>query len=362
MSRESIYYWKCDRASAFRPQLAHDPGEIETELRDAIRARLGDDSARLAPFHSQGNHAAWLVHHGGGTRTSFLRVETGPEQDDYMEVESHLLDQVRSELAPTPGLVACDATRETVPFAWQLIEYLDQPSLQNWHKNGQLDLEKVSWQIGRAIADFQTVAVSGFGPFQTSELRASGTLRGYHNTYRDYFFLNFEEHLEALSAGGFLSAAERDRIAHQCHDLGGLLALEKPCLVHKDMALWNLLGTEDRLTGIIDWDDAIAGDPVDDLALLGCFFDASVLEPALAGYETIRPRPENFEPRFWLHVLRNLIFKAVIRLRGGYFDRGDDFFLIAAGADGESFREETRHRLLNALTELESPTLSTTLS
>ena len=353
MSRASIHYWKCDRASAFQDRPRRSREAIEALLLTAIRTRLDDRSARLEPFSSQGNHLAWLARHAAGERLSFVRVEDGPERDDYIEVESHLLEAVRSECAPTPGAVAWDTTRQVVPFAWQIIDYVDRPSLQDWHKRGELDLDAIAWQIGRAIADIQRIAVAGFGPFRTDALRAAGSLRGYHASYADYFFLNLDAHLDILTGGGLLTGEERERIGTLCDAHRALLDLERPCLVHKDTALWNLLGSRDRVVAIIDWDDAIAGDPVDDFALLGCFFPPPVLARALAGYETLRPRPEQFEPRLWLHVLRNLVFKAVIRLRAGYFGQGDGLFLIDTGTTGEQFRQETRTRLLDAMDRLE---------
>jgi fructosamine-3-kinase len=128
-----------------------------------------------------------------------------------------------------------------------------------------------------------------------------------------------------------------------------LLALERGCLVHKDTALWNLLGTEWEVKAVIDWDDCIAGDPMDDLALLGCFHDGAFLRAAFSGYASVRSLPEESGRRFWLHVLRNMIFKAVIRVGAGYFDHDSRFFLIGAGGSGASLREQTQARIAAAL-------------
>lgn len=352
MSRESIYYWKCDRESAFRAVPQPDREAIERPLSEAIRDQLDDQSASLEPFAVQGNHLAWLLHHAEDKRTSFVRVETGPEGDDYLEVESFLLDAVRSRHVPTPQVVGCDATRRRTPFAWQVIDYLKYPNLQHWHKRGELDLPALGAQLGRAIASFQQVPVSGYGPFRTDVLREQGQLAGYHSSYRDYFHLNLARHLAVLVESSLLSRAEGNQITDLIAAQDSLLDIGQPCLVHKDMAFWNLLGTRDRLAAVIDWDDAIAGDPVDDLALLGCFLPQSFLGTVLAGYQSIQPIPAAFAPRFWLHVLRNLLFKAVIRLRGGYFEKNDDFFLIRSGATGGDLREETLMRLREAITQL----------
>ena len=56
----------------------------------------------------------------------------------------------------------------------------------------------------------------------------------------------------------------------------------------------------------------------------------------------MRPLPENFEPRFWLHLLRNMLFKAVIRVGAGYFQKNSDFFL---SDDGDKLEIQTRMRI-----------------
>jgi hypothetical protein len=129
----------------------------------------------------------------------------------------------------------------------------------------------------------------------------------------------------------------------------GLLDLEAGCLVHKDLALWNVLGTEKTITAVIDWDDCVGGDPMDDLSLLACFHDGEFLRRAFAGYAAVRAWPRDHVARFWLHLLRNMIFKAVIRVGAGYFAHDSKFFLVGAGGSGATLRETTLNRLGAAL-------------
>ncbi|MEY4485086.1 MAG: hypothetical protein RL693_2538, partial [Verrucomicrobiota bacterium] len=64
--------------------------------------------------------------------------------------------------------------------------------------------------------------------------------------------------------------------------------------------------------------------------------------------------PEEFKLRFWLHLLRNMIVKAVIRVGAGYFERTDGFFLIGTGESGAELRRITQERLAVALRGLHS--------
>jgi len=168
----------------------------------------------------------------------------------------------------------------------------------------------------------------------------------------------------SLDTYPFLTRAQSEAIVLECLRYRDLLDLRRGCLIHKDLALWNIMGRENRIEAYIDWDDAISGDPMDDLSLLGCFYEGSVLERAVAGYRAVRPLREDHESRFWLHLLRNMIVKSVIRVGPGYFDRDDRFFLLEPSLSGRQFKAFTKRqkRLLRALEGLQEHASITGLS
>jgi Ser/Thr protein kinase RdoA (MazF antagonist) len=174
-------------------------------------------------------------------------------------------------------------------------------------------------------------------------------LRGFHASYSDYFFTRLDQHLAFLTDKELLQAKQAAEFGRALRDYPESLQCTAGVLVHKDLALWNILGTPDKITAFIDWDDAVSGDVMDDVSLLACFYDGPVIARVLEGYAELRPLPKDYRRRFWLHLLRNMIMKSVIRVGAGYFDRTDSFFLIGAGASGSSLRQTTLHRLDAAL-------------
>ena len=349
MSRRDIYYWKCDRPAAFHgTQVRGAPDEaIAAQLREALRQHFSTDAVTLRPTASQGNHLTWSADVGGVAM--FLRVENGPEQDDHLAVESTVMQRVREVGVLTPRVHGVDATRDHVPFAWQALERIEAPDLNHWQKQGQLDVPRIAHAIGAAVAQWQEIRPTGFGPFDSEHWRSGQQLVGYHPTYEQYFRIRLEQHLNFLVARGFLSPAQREDIVSVIEEHRELLHLDQGCLVHKDLALWNILGTSSDIAAFIDFDDAISGDPMDDLSLLACFHDAPFLERAFAGYQTHRPLPAQYLRRFWLHLLRNMIVKAVIRVGAGYFDRSDSFFLIGSGSSGSDLKTFTSERITKAV-------------
>lgn len=342
-SRSHIYYWKCDRAAAFHTTTPSSG--LRERLTTTLQDRFGP--CELEPGSGQGNHLTFRTSLNG--REAFLRVEDGPERDDYIEVESHVLDLVREAGVRTPLVYGCDASRREVSFAWQALEFIPESDLNALLKNGVLDIPRVASQIGEQIARWQTITPAGFGPFDLGTLRREGLLKGIHRTYADYFRLRLDAHLDFLGQRDFLLPEKIIAIRAAVDRRTELLHMRQGYLVHKDMALWNVLGTPQQVTAVIDWDDCVSGDPMDDLSLLGCFHDGSFLTAALQGYATVRPLPENWRARLWLHLLRNMIVKSVIRVGAGYFDRGNNFFLIGSGQNGGDLRAVTLGKLETAL-------------
>jgi len=346
--RSAIYYWKCDRPAAFHGTtgVSHRP-DVEDPLRMVLQERFPDSRITLRAAGGQGNHITYFA--TLGDEETFVRIEDGPERDDYMEIESRVLDEVRALGVPAPKVHAVDASRSRVPFALQVMEVIAAPDLNQHCKQGRLDLANTAASIGAAVARWQTLQPRGFGPFNPGVLRSENQLAGFHASYADYFFLHLERHLRFLVERGFLPGKEAREMHDEIQRQHALLDLDQGCLVHKDLALWNILGTETEIAAFIDWDDAISGDPMDDISLLGCFHDGAILTRVLSGYAAVRPLPAEYRRRFWLHLLRNMIVKAVIRVGAGYFERDDGFFLIGAGGSGADLKTFTRARLATAL-------------
>ena len=340
MSRRDIYYWKCDRPAAFHGTQLRGQADawIAEQLALQLQVRFKSEPVMLQATSSQGNHLTWKAEVDG--MVMFIRVENGPEKDGQLAIESAVLDRVREAGVTTPRVFACDASRSRVPFAWQALERIAAPDLNHWFKKGELDVPSIAFQIGQAVAKWQALTFDGFGVLDEN-------LRGYRASYGDYFHLRLEEHLHFLEQRGFLT--NTGEILTEIENHRALLDLAPGCLVHKDLALWNILGTEQQISAFIDFDDCIAGDPMDDLSLLACFHDAAFLQRAVEGYQSVRALPEQHLRRFWLHLLRNMIVKSVIRVGAGYFDRDDGFFLIGSGSSGSSLRATTQSRLALAL-------------
>ncbi|MCD7935718.1 MAG: aminoglycoside phosphotransferase family protein [Tannerellaceae bacterium] len=343
--RDNIYYWKCDRPLAF---YGLDRGRRTEEITEEELGKILDrffrgEPYQLHPGKGQGNHLTYVVETPG--KNYFIRLETGNEADEYMEVETHLLNYLSQHSIPVVNVYKGESKGKDTPCSYQIMDLVPFSDLNELYKARVLQEEMIMKEIGRHLARWQSLTFEGFGSFDSEQLKSSGQLKGLHTCYRDYFFLNWERHLRFLNDRGFLSSTQTDEMDRLVHAHAGLLNIQSGCLVHKDLALWNILGEPDRIHAFIDWDDAISGDVSDDLSLIGCFHSGKHVQYVIEGYKEIRKLPEDMEERFWLHLLRNMIVKSVLRVGGGYFERNSDFFLIDTGSNGESLREFTLNRI-----------------
>lgn len=350
-SRRNVYYWKCDRPATFHGTAGDNRDERSARAADrllpVLRARFEDPGLSLERGNGRGDHLTFITAHAG--KRYFIRVQDGPEADGYMEVVGGVLNLLEHKGVPICRNIWVDVSRSEVPFAYQVMEFSPYEDLNKLHKNGGFDVATISRQIGRHIADWQRIRFAGFGPLGLDGSGEHSVPRGMHESYADYFLLNWDRHLGFLQERQFLAASEVRDFKAAVEDHRGLLELPRGCLVHKDLALWNILGSASEVKAYIDWDDSISGDPSDDLSLMGCFHDEAFMAGLMEGYRERTAVPDDFAPRFWLHLLRNMVVKAVIRVGSGYFQSGDHLFLFPPGGDGQSLEEVTRERLKRAL-------------
>ena len=355
--RESIYYWKCDsphsvaekKQTYFKEK--YDRGGLGEAVSQACKNFFGSSPQEVAPLRVDGNHTAFIVTHAG--QKFFFRADDGAGDDDYMLAESALMRLAGEAGVPVPKVHHTDVSRTRCPFRFQLMDCCPDPCLNVHHRNGTLAMESVALQLGQHLRRLHSVRLDGFGFIDTERLARTGQLHGLDRSYPDYFHKRYEDHLGYLRQHALLSDDDCADVHRQFQRHLPRLQHTQGVLVHRDMALWNVLGTLDRVTAIIDWDDAVSGDPADDVGILGCFYDDTFMDRILHGYWGDAAVPDDFRCRVWMHTLRNMLWKTKIRHSLGYFDKGSDFFLNTPGVQ-RSLREHTLNILHTALINVRS--------
>ncbi len=354
--RTAIYYWKCDnpqsvaekRRSYFKEK--YERRELPEMVGAAFRAVFGAAPESVEPLRADGNHIAFVV--TLGQKRYFFRADDGSGDDDYLLAESRLMRLAAAAGVPTPEVFHTDVSRTACPLRYQIMAHCAEPCLNLHDRAGTLDRDAVAGQLGRYLRRLHGIRLEGFGFINTEELRQTGKLVGLDDSCGAYFRKRLDEHVDYLEEHRLLDAhaavTVREVFARHA------ARLERPfgVLIHRDLALWNVLGTPATVTAIIDWDDAVSGDPADDLGMISCFYGDAFVEPILTAYWAPEPVPDDFRGRVALYLLRNMLWKAKLRHALGYFDKPGDFFLNAPG-ERRSLRELTLAKLNGALKQAE---------
>lgn len=145
--------------------------------------------------------------------------------------------------------------------------------------------ESLAYEIGRCLAMIHLERLSGYGDPIQGDLNLDP---------RIYFTLKFEEGLEECKPHLPVNLVEQC-LAYYKANFDLLAAVDGPCMVHRDFRPGNLIASDGKLQGIIDWAGARASFAEEDLCTLEhgeWSNNLHSIKPLLAGYASIRPVPD----------------------------------------------------------------------
>ncbi len=350
--REDIYYWKCDspisredkRKLFFKDKYASESFKLLAE--SCVKLWRSEAPASIAGAGCDGNHFAFEITLKSGEK-AFLRGDEG-SGDDYMLAETAAMELAAKQGVPCPKTLFSSIGSNSLGVNFQILELVDRKPLDKFHKDGSLDIEAAASQLGAVLRKLHSAKLDGFGFLDTSLLKVKGPAKGLKRSYADYFNTKLDEHLKHLEVRALTSQSESADIRSIFKDCESLLQLERGSLVHRDAALWNVLGTPKSVDSLIDWDDCVSGEPADDIGILLCFYNAPFMRPLLRAYFDGAEPSEAFMRKAWLHLLRNMLWKAKLRESLGYFERGSGFFLNMPG-ESSSLKDATQARIRAAI-------------
>lgn len=140
-------------------------------------------------------------------------------------------------------------------------------------------------EVGVRLRRLHEVRLPGFGCLSDASWDDEGRLSLRHGSWRG-FLDDVVRDVRALAGSYAVAAAVADAFARALDARGqALAAVESGSLCHGDLKAGHVLVAGDRLAGVIDWGDAVAGDPVWDIARFAHRADATSLSLLLEGYD-----------------------------------------------------------------------------
>lgn len=241
-----------------------------------------------------------------------------------MQKEVSIARRLEGLALPIPRILLADESRSMLDLNFIVMNRVDGRNVSQWEPSlDRNETHNIYRQIGAALRVIHGVTLERFG-----YLVASGVAQPFASN-RAYMLSQFERKLGGFAkfGGRPALAAQLDAYLKRSSDL--LDGCTRPAFCHYDYHSGNLMADRRngtlRLTGIIDLENAIAGDPLMDLAKTIAYSvrdDETKRAGLLAGYGPI-DRPD------WQETLRLYQFYGAIELWAWWVQIGD-----AARAEG----------------------------
>ena len=330
--RSDVFYWQTDRA--VEPEQA---GHIwadrhryftDSELVERVNAVLADDKLKaIEPLDldaqtNLGNVNSVRTGKLASGKEVIIRCHPKGVRNGYFYAEATAAHLAKEAGLPSFDTLAVHEYEGGDDFAFHVLEKLPGTAIKKWLEAHAGDEAKLLPQIGKMMARLHQVTVDGFGPFD-NEGAKKGELIGLHQTFGEAVRAGLPFNLDVMVKEGVLSPEQKVAVANLFGDDNPVLSNAKSVLVHNDFADWNLLTDGENVTGILDWDECVSGDPVSDIACWSTFFDPERMQGFLEGYWQVAEKPDNFEDKFELLRLRYVLSKMTLRMRRYSWDPSD---------------------------------------
>jgi len=214
-----------------------------------------------------------------------LVLKLYPEELQWkMQKEVSVLELVKGRLSVSvPCIVLADASKRLIDLNLILVTKLDGSILGRLEATLSSEQRRSAYaQIGRLLREFHSISMEAFGYIGPNGIETP------HATNHAYLNHGFARHLRNfVERGGRASLARR--VAGYVSDRDHLLSsCTNAVLCHNDLHAGNLLAsisdTGLLLTGVLDFEGALAGDPLMDVAKAIYYLDAGSRRALLEGY------------------------------------------------------------------------------
>ncbi len=253
----------------------------------------------------------------------FIKISKFDELKSSLLLEHYLYTQKLPACGISLDVLGIDLSCNELPFPWLALKRAPGICLKQMDL-GDKSLSAIIYNLGRLVSKCHAIkAKTGCGLVSKQSLNdPDPKLKGSQESWKDYIYLNFEKHIKYSSDCLGIDPDDGKNILDLFdHHWAKLEDGKYDNLLHGDLGSHNLFycpGDNPSITCLIDWEDALIGDPVFDIASFASFHRMhEFLDCFLAGYGNEHPTPQ-FYFKIWMYYLRIVTAKCVLRHKLGY--------------------------------------------
>ncbi len=273
-------------------------------------------------------HLLWAVELD--TERVIFRANSLPAEmvDFPMVVEAALIRHFANQGYPVADIRCVDLTRTRCETDFAIGDESGGMPLANLDDDERLLLPQLA-ELGRWMGRIHAERISrGYGWIAIDPADPIGNKRGNRPLFQGLFaswpeFLDvkFAEHLRHCVRLKAIDMAEANRIEAWSARIKNTLSNSPSAILQNDLSSVNVFTDGRRIRSILDWEDAILGDPIFDVAGWATFHPVRRHSYFLRGYFSEHPKPADFDLRFWFYFTRISLARTVLRDRFGLIDK-----------------------------------------
>lgn len=292
--------------------------QISSEQARVALKSMGIEVGSLIPMEPTGTFHELFMYTVRDVKRSVLKVN----RLSAMFVDFPLISELAVSKVLTDhqihhgNILAVDCSRSVVPFDFQVMDYVAGDSFRSFDSDEDAVTRHLP-ALAAYLRDCHRIEGQGFG-LVSHQARDRSVLTGLHTGWLDYLLVRLDRHIWLVSQAGLVSPNEVADIHDVFRELASIQFFESSRLLHGDCGPHNSILTPDGNIALIDWEDALFGDPLFEVAMWATFNPQRRWRTFFDGYFAKGWEPDFY---FWAYFLRISLAKTVVRLRFGYKDQ-----------------------------------------
>jgi len=244
----------------------------------------------------------------------------------HFRKEYLVMNWLKKLTIPVPKILVVDDTRKLIKYPFIIMNKLEGTEVNSgWNQLTSKEKQKIAFDAGVYLTKIHSIQFKEFGDIRANTL-------GEYPCWYDYLIITLKKQLKNCAKYKSVDIKTRKITLDLFIQNKSLLnAVKNPVLVHGDYHFRNILHKKDKITGIIDFEVAIAGDSEFDLKNIEDQFRRleGFEKPFMKGYLSKTKLSKDFKIKYSLYTL---------------------FFLTELSVTARRFwRKETRERIKNQI-------------